>query len=139
VRLGDAFVYQRSDGAASAPDPRATERSPDRTPRTHAAPKPRRVRTPTPDAIETVAADDQAATILALRRQAYLDPDQPLAHLHLGLALEAAGDVDAARRSFGTCRAALLHCDTAMLESALEGYSIEELTGLVEAKIGGRP
>jgi chemotaxis methyl-accepting protein methylase len=133
VRLGDAFVYQRSDGTASAPASRAVERSPDR------APKPRRVRELAIDASEVVAADDQAAAILGLRKQAYLDPDQPLAHLHLGLALEAAGDTGAARRAFGACRAALVHCDTAVLESALEGYTIEELTGLVEAKLGVRP
>jgi chemotaxis methyl-accepting protein methylase len=152
VRLDEAFVYRRSDGpaAASAPQARsvrrkATER---RVPparvrtETRAA---RRVRAAPPEsrpieamAIEVTApeqTDDPAAAIVAFRRLVYLDPDQPVAHLHLGLALEAAGDTRAARRAFAASRAALDRCDAVVLESALEGYGVAELSSLLERKM----
>jgi chemotaxis methyl-accepting protein methylase len=127
VRLGDAFVYRQSTAQGQLPAPPAPAA---------AAPRPRRLRPSAPDIAHDVAPSDPVSPIVGLRKEAYLAPDQPLAHLHLALALEAAGDIDAARRSFGACRAALADCDTALVESALEGYTMKELSALVDARIG---
>jgi len=62
----------------------------------------------------------------------FLDPDHLLAHFELGLALEVAGDATAARRAYAAARAALDRCDSAAVESMLEGYDLEDLTRLLE-------
>jgi chemotaxis methyl-accepting protein methylase len=129
VRIGDAFVYRQStpQGPVGAPPAPALAAR---------APRPRRLRPSAPDIADVAGTSDPLSTIVGLRKEAYLAPDQPLTHLHLALALEAAGDIDAARRSFGACRAALADCDTALVESALEGYTMKELSALVDARIG---
>jgi len=86
---------------------------------------------------ELALGDHEYATAVgAFRKAAYLDPDQPLAHLNLGLALEAGGDDAAARRAYLAARAAIDRCDTAVVEATLEGYRLDELTRLLELKIG---
>jgi chemotaxis protein methyltransferase CheR len=68
---------------------------------------------------------------------AYLDPEDPIAHLHLGLALEGAGEQAGARRAFGTARRALQERGTGAVEAVLEGYAVGELLQLLDAKVGG--
>jgi chemotaxis protein methyltransferase CheR len=147
VRVGDAFVYRRCDALASARAPKERTVRPKATdgrvalaglrPETRT---PRRARVSPIDArpLEGVApaqtVEPQAA-IVAFRKLVYLDPDQPVAHLHLGLALEAASDIHAARRAFAASRAALDRCDAAVLESVLEGYSVTELSALLDRKM----
>ena len=82
-----------------------------------------------------VEAGDHATAVAAFRKCAYLDPDQPITHLHLGLALEAGGDPIAARRAYSAARAALHDCDTATIEAVLEGYQVDELARLLERKL----
>ena len=77
---------------------------------------------------------DHAGAIAAFRKAAYLDGDHPIAHLNLGLALEASGDAVAARRAFVAARAALDRRDTAVVEAMLEGYHLDELVRLLDRK-----
>jgi Flp pilus assembly protein TadD len=77
---------------------------------------------------------DHAEAISAFRQAVYLEPDDPVAHLNLGLALEARGDGEAARRAFGAGRAALDRCDPVAVEASLEGYHLDELTRLLEQR-----
>jgi Flp pilus assembly protein TadD len=86
---------------------------------------------------EATASGDQQAAIEAFRRHAYLEPDQPIAHLQLGLALEAAGDWPSARRAYRAARSALGRCDAAAVEAGLGGYRVEELIRLLDGKQEG--
>ena len=60
-----------------------------------------------------------------------------IAHLHLGLALEASGDVSAACRAYAAARNALDRSDAAMVEETLEGYGVDELARLLDMKLEG--
>jgi chemotaxis protein methyltransferase CheR len=82
-----------------------------------------------------MAAGDYVGAITAFRKGAYLDPDQPIAHLHLGLALEGAGDPPAARRAYAAARAALERGGTGGVEVTLEGYQVAELVRLLDDKL----
>jgi len=84
-----------------------------------------------------ITAGDYEPAVVAFRRAAYLDPDQTVAQLHLGLALEAAGDPTAARRAYGAARETLQRCGTAPVEATLEGYDPAELVRLLEDKLDG--
>ncbi|MCU1451535.1 MAG: hypothetical protein JWP02_3705, partial [Acidimicrobiales bacterium] len=79
---------------------------------------------------------DYVAAVAAFRKVTYVDPDQPVAHLNLALALEASGDQPSARRAYLAARAALDRCDTAEVEAALEGYHLDELSRLLDLKVG---
>jgi len=83
---------------------------------------------------DAIAAGDHRAAVVAFRAWAYLTPLNVFAQLHLGLALEAAGDLPAARRTFGVARRALLGTDPTLVEVASEGYSFAELGKLLDAK-----
>lgn len=85
-----------------------------------------------------MAAGDYEAAVTACRKVAYLEPDHPVAHLHLGLTLEAAGHPVAARRAYAAARAAVDRCDTAAVEATLEGYRFDELVALLDDKLGAR-
>ncbi|MBV9664952.1 MAG: protein-glutamate O-methyltransferase CheR [Actinobacteria bacterium] len=78
---------------------------------------------------------DYPLAVATFRKAAYIDPDQPVAHLHLGLALEAAGEAASARRAFGAARAGLDRSGTAAVEAVLEGYHVDELVRLLDAKL----
>jgi chemotaxis protein methyltransferase CheR len=140
-RLGPAFAYRPR--AAPRPPPTAPAATPSPT-----APTATPSATPSDTPSVTVAllaegeaamnAGDYAAAVAAYRRCAYLDPDHPLAHLHLGLAHDAAGDPGAARRAFSTARQVLGGWDTASVEAALEGYRPAELVRLLDEKLADR-
>ena len=83
-----------------------------------------------------MGARDYAAAVTAFRKAAFLDPDEPVAHLSLGLALEASGDLAAARRAYVAARAAVDRGDTAAIESTLEGFRVDELISLLDLKSG---
>jgi len=86
-----------------------------------------------------MSAGNHAAAVAAFRRAAYLGPEQPIAHLNLGLALEASGDVAAGTRAYAAARAALDRGDTALIEATLEGYHVGELRRLLQIKLGRNP
>jgi chemotaxis methyl-accepting protein methylase len=156
IRVGEAFVYQRRDGrptqAAKKLDlfdaPRPTRHARRVAEKSAAEPivmrpvRPVHVESPPIDVVELLAlgeaasqAGDHAAAIATFRKYAYLDPDQPLAHFYLGVALEASGDASAARRAYGVARATLQASGTAAVEATLEGYHADELAHLLEAKL----
>ena len=152
VCLDNAFLYQRRDASAPRADrvvgrrPKERRVAPGRTVQGQARARSGAVATaaaldatrPEPAVSTTpvsAPAVDQPAAIVAFRKVAYLHPDQPIAHLHLGLALEAAGDARAARRAFAAASAALDRCDVAVLESTLDGFSVEELSLLLDRKM----
>lgn len=83
-----------------------------------------------------MGAQDYARAVTAFRKVAFLDPDQPVAYLSLGLALEALGDAVAAERAYAAARASVDRCDTAAVETTLEGYRLDELTRLLDLKTG---
>jgi chemotaxis methyl-accepting protein methylase len=100
------------------------------------------VAAPSPDVVELFAVGEEAvnrgdlaAAVVAFRKCAYLDPDQPIAHLHLGLALEASGDQAAARRAYLAAREALTRSDTGAVEAILEGYRVDELTRMLDDRL----
>jgi chemotaxis protein methyltransferase CheR len=160
VRLGPSFVYRPAVGGAPAPVPRSASAGRPRPPAA-AAPAPPPTPRPGPSASERTAAERRAAddlpdvpsllaegeaaaaageheaAVAAFRKAAYLEPDHPITHLHLGLALEAAGHGNAAARAYKAGRAAVERCDTAAVEAALEGYRLDELVALLDAKLGG--
>lgn len=79
-----------------------------------------------------VARGELEEAVRAFRGAAYLDPDSALAHLQLGLALEAAAD-PGAPRAFRAARSALVRRS----QDAVQGWRADELVRLVDAKLGG--
>jgi hypothetical protein len=75
--------------------------------------------------------------VAAARQAVYERPDDPLAHLDLGLRLEATGDGPAARRSFAAAKGALERGDPAAVEAALEGWRADQLAALLTRKLQG--
>jgi hypothetical protein len=72
--------------------------------------------------------------VVAFRKWAYVAPDDPLATLHLALALEAGGHHSSAQRAFGVARAAVLRGGASIEAAELGGYSPDELLRLLESK-----
>jgi tetratricopeptide (TPR) repeat protein len=162
VRLGDAFAYRSGVDPQAPTAPRhPAPAPPDETMRTVppsvrpsassvvrpaavVSPPPRARRAaPSTDVTEVFAQGEQEldrgdhlAAVTSFRQAVFLEPDDPVAYLNLGLALEATGDEVAARRAFAAGRAALDRCDEAIVEAALEGYRIDELTRLFEQRGG---
>lgn len=158
TRLGDAFAYRPGRAAEverrTPPAPKtkvatAATRRPRPEPKPEqkvtagapSAPPPTSPVAPAPGSMELMAVGeealgrgDHAAAITAFRRATFVDPDHPVAHLNLGLALEVSGDDAAARRAYAAARAALDRCDTAAVETTLEGYHLDELVRLLEQK-----
>jgi chemotaxis protein methyltransferase CheR len=155
VRLGEAFAYRPATTTTAAAPERLT---PPPAPRRLAPPPVRRALPPSPPqrpappsrpepveagGVVELMAEGEAAldrgehdvAVTAFRKAAYLDPDHPIAHLDLGLALEVAGDEQAARRAYAAARAALDRCDTAAVEAALEGYQLDGLIRLLDGKL----
>jgi chemotaxis methyl-accepting protein methylase len=86
------------------------------------------------DGQQALDAGDAQLAIVAFRKWAYLAPDDAIAHLHLGLALEAAGDQLSAQRAFDAARRALLHGVQGHVDNAMEGYASDELLRLLASK-----
>jgi hypothetical protein len=153
VRIDETFIYRHRTAPVRMPVPvpgpvlapvRSVEQRPARparrTVRAHrpaltAVP----VRAESPNGLardgqRALDAGDTQLAIVAFRKWAYLAPDDAIAHLHLGLALEAAGDQRSAQRAFGAARRALLHGEEGHVDSAMEGYAADELLGLLASK-----
>jgi chemotaxis methyl-accepting protein methylase len=155
VRLGDSFAHRRRDRAGAAPTPPV---EPLRRPVPRPTSRARLVRPalarprPQPAPVlsswipetaliveagqDALAEGDHAAAVVAFRKWVYLAPDDPLAPLHLGLALEAGGHGSAAQRAFGVARAVTLQVGSERAEVALEGYKAQELLRLLDIKQG---
>ena len=83
---------------------------------------------------DAIAAGDFDTAVVAFRKCAYLAPHDPVAQLHLGLALEAAGDEPSAQRAYAAARHALLKSDPAHSVAGIEGYTTAELASLLDNK-----
>ena len=81
-------------------------------------------------------AGDAEGAIVAFRQAAYMDPNDALAHLQLGLALESERHHGAALRAFAASRAALERVGTERIAGGLEGFDVSVLVGLLNAKLG---
>jgi chemotaxis methyl-accepting protein methylase len=161
IHIGDTFIYrERASGSGSVERPTQRERPTDPRPvptatavaltararRESAGPASRAERAPSePQAAERAAllekmaqdafaAGDHDAAVVAFRKCAYLTPDDPMAQLHLGLALEAAGDEASAKRAFAAARRALLDTGPDHSLAGLEGYAAAELLKLLDSK-----
>jgi chemotaxis protein methyltransferase CheR len=84
---------------------------------------------------QAMAAGDHEAAVVAFRKCAYLAPHDALAHLHLGLALDAFGDRYAARRAYAAARRALAEGGAHQLAVRAEGYTTDELERLLDSRL----
>lgn len=145
VRLGGSFAYRPARAAATATVPAPASAPAPPAPPVARAPARRRpvpAADPMPAAAMLLAAGEAAmsageaeAAVVAFRKAAYLEPDHPIAHFHLGLALEAAGHPVAARRAYAAARSAVERGETVAVETALEGYRLDELVTLLDDKL----
>ena len=78
-------------------------------------------------------AGEHRSAVVAFRKWAYLTPDDALAHLHLGLAFEACGDLGSARRAYAVARR-VVATDSGPVHYAIGGFAAGELTRLLENK-----
>ncbi len=165
VRMGDSFVFRRAERTSLLPAGTAAQpwAAPPIVPRWVGAPTPAGQTRGSEGPVSTVstsvqplltsdiqpavlaaagrdaiAEGDHAAAVVAFRKWAYLAPEDALAPLHLGLALEAAGDASSAVRAFRTSRAIVERHGSGSAESELKGYAVEELLRLLDIK-HGRP
>jgi chemotaxis protein methyltransferase CheR len=83
---------------------------------------------------DAMVAGDQRAAVVAFRKLTYVSPDDAIAQLHLGLALEGGGDHVSAQRAYGAARRALVATHADSLEPALGGFSQDELLRLLDTK-----
>jgi chemotaxis methyl-accepting protein methylase len=148
VSLDHAYAYRvagRRAPAAQVPAGRGTPRAESPAATRSQRPTPSAVRRPKPpvgheapiyiaEGEAALAAGNLGAAVAAFRKACYLDADDPIAHLHLGLALEATGDRDA-RRAFAAARTALAARGTAVVESELKGFQAGELLRLIEHRL----
>ncbi|HEV8374257.1 MAG TPA: CheR family methyltransferase [Actinomycetota bacterium] len=138
-QLGDAWVLRRpapTSGAGAAPARRRPQATPVRAEVAGAG------AAGTPEALAMVAAGEAAAArgdlgsaVGDFRKAVYLDPDQPIAHFQLGLALEAGGDVRSARRAYAAALGALDRCDPETVATGLEGWRPSELGAVLRDKL----
>jgi len=155
VQLGGSFVYRRApDGPVPRVQPKPEQPGVPGPVRRGApvvrptAPEARRRAQPakapepeTRDADEleraaqaAFAEGDYERAIVAFRKCAFLSPHDPMAQLHLGLALEANGDEPAAKRAFAAARHILVTAGPDPDPAALEGYAATELLRLLDSK-----
>ncbi|HEX3284808.1 MAG TPA: CheR family methyltransferase, partial [Mycobacterium sp.] len=83
---------------------------------------------------DAMAGVDYDAAVVAFRKCAYLTPHDPMAQLHLGLALEAAGDKHSAQRAYAATRSALAEVGVTFTLPGIEGIATAELIRLLDSK-----
>jgi chemotaxis methyl-accepting protein methylase len=139
VRFDQSYVYRRPRSPRAHPqqaEAAVVEPAPARRPEVG---RDRSEPTPVPQLLASgeaaLSRSDLPAASAAFRKAAYLDPGNPIAHLCLGLSLEAALDHDAARRAYSAALAALERGNVSAAETVLEGYSIHELRRLLDDKL----
>jgi chemotaxis protein methyltransferase CheR len=138
-RSSGVFLYRRGQRPTKIAKPvRVAARA--RAPRVPRAPRVQPV--PAPDAHEVRAAADAAsargdwaAAVAAYRQVTYLAPDDVLAYVGLGVAMEADHQADGALRAYRAARAALTRVDHASLAVALDGYRAQDVEQLLASKL----
>jgi chemotaxis protein methyltransferase CheR len=86
---------------------------------------------------DAMAAGDYDTAVVAFRKCAYLAPLDPMAQLHLGLALQGAGDERSAQRAYAAARRALIGADPAHSIAGIDGIATAELVRLLDTKQRG--
>lgn len=146
VQAGDSYYYRprgaavvrlqpSSSSAYGADNTRAVVRMPTPSPKTRPAGG-----HPEEAAALAVAGQlaldigDHRLAVVSFRKCVYLAPEDTLAHLHLGFALEASGDRSSARRAYATARRTMLQSASRPLENSLGGYATDELLRLLDTK-----
>jgi chemotaxis methyl-accepting protein methylase len=157
LRLGDTFVYRVAGGDGAQPRA-ARARMERRVPaaRRSVPPAPRppaphpNPSTPEPAASvvnadsgradpflaegqDALAAGDTARAVAAFRKAAYLRPGDATVLLHLAFAFDALGDPEGARRWFRLAHESITSSGGS--RPALDGWSADELTRLLERKL----
>ncbi|MET0147171.1 MAG: CheR family methyltransferase [Ilumatobacteraceae bacterium] len=84
--------------------------------------------------LEAFASGEHLAAIHAFRQWAYIDPDDPIAHFHLGIALEEADQGSAADRAYDRSRSLILSGPGSAAVTAFGGYGVEDVVRLLDAK-----
>jgi chemotaxis protein methyltransferase CheR len=141
-RAGGVFVHRRSAPTTATRNPVPAARPvaglPERRPvgRTAGMPSTTTLRL---EAERASRSGRHLDAVAAFRKAAYLDPTDPVAHLELGLALEAGGDPEAGRRAFLAARRALDRCAPEAVAARLDGWSVASLASVLDAKLGVRP
>lgn len=131
TRVGPAFAY-RLPSAPAAQERRHTATAVPKDMR-----RPSSVARLRGTAEAAAAAGDFATAATNLRQATYIDPDQPVLHFQLALCLERAGERDAARLAFEASRSAIVRCEEARVEAALEGFRPHELEQEIERRLRG--
>lgn len=88
---------------------------------------------------DAAASGNYHAAVVAFRKCAYLLPSDPVTQLHLGLALEAAGDGPSAHRAFASARRSLLTASGGGDHEGVEGYASGELIRMLDVKLRVQP
>ncbi|MFM2070894.1 MAG: hypothetical protein RLZZ623_1157 [Actinomycetota bacterium] len=152
MQIGECFVYRPRLRRSAPALPRVSAATPVQRPIT---PKPAPAVSPIPrpaaeSACRPVAAPmeepevdqqqlgaalladgDIAEAIVEFRRWAYLAPDDPSAHFHLGLALDRAEQHRSAGRAYRAALSALDRSDAAQIVALLDGYDRTEFRRLL--------
>jgi chemotaxis protein methyltransferase CheR len=84
---------------------------------------------------QAAACGDHDSAVTQFRKCTYLAPNDPTTHLHLALALDAAGANASAQRAYAAARRALLTGDPAQVELVAEGYTATDLLHLLNTKL----
>jgi len=154
-RIGDAFVYEVRE---LVPAPRSVDvqlrpRSVPVAPRSRSSARQTRAErrisaeraapeSPIDELVElghrSQLTGDHAVAVRAFRQCTYLRPDDPVAHFHLAQALEASGDLLAARRAYRTTRTVLERCDDQAAIDGFGGYPRDDVARMLESKTAGR-
>jgi chemotaxis protein methyltransferase CheR len=147
LRIGDAFVYRPADGAQPLDArisrvPAASSAQVLAPKRAISSPMPQDEPASSPDIGELLATGsaaaelgDHAVAAASFRQAAYLDPDYPLAHFHLGLALEALGDERSAQRAFRAAGAAIDTGSIENIEGWLGGFGSQDFVRILRSKL----
>jgi chemotaxis protein methyltransferase CheR len=139
VVIGDAYVYRPASAPGRPPPPvdRRPAAAPVATPsRAAARPDPR---DHVAEGEAALAAGDAGAAAAAFRRACYLEPDDPLSHFRLGVALERAGAPAEARRAYAAALTALRRRGEAAVVVELEGFTPAELARHIEGRLRKMP
>jgi chemotaxis protein methyltransferase CheR len=148
IRIGDAYTYRPRTATSPTPAPKVSPRSTPARARAVSKTEPSRASKAKPVAPQAdpavtllartgqqaLSAGDYTAAVVQFRKWVYLAHDDAVAHLHLGLALEAAGGRPSAQRACGAARRALDEADPSRVELDMGGYAPAELLRLLDTK-----
>jgi chemotaxis protein methyltransferase CheR len=129
----DSTTRARRTPLADQPTPRPSRPKP-RSERATPAAEPADATALAQEGQDAISAGEYDAAVVAFRKCAYLAPHDPMSQLHLGLALQAAGEERPAQRAYAAARRLLLAADPALSVAGFEGFAAAELVRLLDSK-----